>query len=172
MRPTSRADWNSYPILRVSEHPTVTPIVVKQLNEPSSGAGEEALSAVPARFGILRGFEMTEVTLPNIKALRSQALIAGALDPMSLRFRIVEYDRSRRFSLLSTARRIRSIAGLQIGLQNTLRVLELSHLCRFPSGVCCQPMLTDRTLYNGATRDSDACSSSMIKDQYDQVEVG
>ena len=44
-------DWNSYPTLRFSEHPAVTPIVVQQLHEPSSGAGEEVLPAVVAAIG-------------------------------------------------------------------------------------------------------------------------
>jgi len=44
-------DWNSYPTLRFSEHPAVTPIVVQQLHEPSSGAGEEVLPAAVAAIG-------------------------------------------------------------------------------------------------------------------------
>jgi nicotinate dehydrogenase subunit B len=44
-------DWNSYHTLRFAEHPAVTPIVVQQLNEPSSGAGEEVLPAVVAAIG-------------------------------------------------------------------------------------------------------------------------
>jgi hypothetical protein len=37
---------------------------------------------------------MKGTTLPDLEALRNQALFAGALDPMSLRFQIVEYDKS------------------------------------------------------------------------------
>ena len=37
---------------------------------------------------------MTATTLPNIEDLRREALLAGALDPATLRFRIVEYDKS------------------------------------------------------------------------------
>src|SRR5207344_2405510 len=33
-------DWNGYQTLRFAEHPAVTPIVVQQLHEKSSGAGE------------------------------------------------------------------------------------------------------------------------------------
>jgi len=44
-------DWNSYQTLRFAEHPAVTPIVVQQINEPSSGAGEEVLPAVVAAIG-------------------------------------------------------------------------------------------------------------------------
>lgn len=44
-------DWNTYQTLRFGEHPAVTPIVVQQINEKSTGAGEEALPAVVAAIG-------------------------------------------------------------------------------------------------------------------------
>jgi CO/xanthine dehydrogenase Mo-binding subunit len=44
-------DWNTYQTLRFAEHPTVKPIVVQQLHEKSSGAGEEVLPAVVAAIG-------------------------------------------------------------------------------------------------------------------------
>ena len=44
-------DWNSYQTLRFGDHPGVTPIVVQQINEQSSGAGEEVLPAVVAAIG-------------------------------------------------------------------------------------------------------------------------
>src|SRR5260221_58007 len=44
-------DWNTYQSLRFGEHPAVTPIVVQQINERSSGAGEEVLPAVVAAIG-------------------------------------------------------------------------------------------------------------------------
>jgi nicotinate dehydrogenase subunit B len=44
-------DWNAYQTLRFAEHPAVTPIVVQQLHEQSSGAGEEVLPAVVAAIG-------------------------------------------------------------------------------------------------------------------------
>ena len=44
-------DWGSYRTLRFGDHPAVTPIVVQQLNERSSGAGEEVLPAVVAAIG-------------------------------------------------------------------------------------------------------------------------
>jgi nicotinate dehydrogenase subunit B len=44
-------DWNSYQTLRFGEHPAVTPIVVQQINEKSSGAGEEVLPAVVGAIG-------------------------------------------------------------------------------------------------------------------------
>lgn len=41
-------DWNSYPILRFSEHPDIVPIVVQRMDEPSTGAGEEVMGATVA----------------------------------------------------------------------------------------------------------------------------
>ena len=37
---------------------------------------------------------MTGTTLPDLDALRNEALLAGALDPITLRFQIIEYDKS------------------------------------------------------------------------------
>jgi hypothetical protein len=36
---------------------------------------------------------MTGIQTPDVDALRNEAIFAGALDPMSLRFQIVEYDK-------------------------------------------------------------------------------
>jgi CO/xanthine dehydrogenase Mo-binding subunit len=44
-------DWNSYPILRFEECPEVTAVVVQQLNERPSGAGEEVMAAAAAAIG-------------------------------------------------------------------------------------------------------------------------
>ena len=44
-------DWNTYQTLRFADHPAVTPIVVQQIREQSSGAGEEVLPAVVAAIG-------------------------------------------------------------------------------------------------------------------------
>ncbi len=41
-------DWESYPILRFDEVPEVTPIVVQQLDQRSTGAGEEVMAAAAA----------------------------------------------------------------------------------------------------------------------------
>ena len=41
-------DWSTYPILRFAEHPTVVPIVVQRMDEPSTGAGEEVMGATTA----------------------------------------------------------------------------------------------------------------------------
>jgi len=47
----SSLDWGTYQTLRFAEHPPVTPIVVQQIHEKSSGAGEEVLPAVVAAIG-------------------------------------------------------------------------------------------------------------------------
>ncbi|HZL57149.1 MAG TPA: hypothetical protein VFC21_08715 [Bryobacteraceae bacterium] len=41
-----------------------------------------------------RALFMTGTQIPDLNALRNEAIFAGALDPMSLRFQIVEYDKS------------------------------------------------------------------------------
>lgn len=41
-------DWASYPVLRFTEHPDCTPVVVQRVNEPSTGAGEEVMGAAGA----------------------------------------------------------------------------------------------------------------------------
>lgn len=38
-------DWSSYPVLRMSEAPTVTAVLVDRPDQPSSGAGEEVMAA-------------------------------------------------------------------------------------------------------------------------------
>lgn len=41
-------DWGTYPVLRMSEHPHIVPVVVQRLEEPSTGAGEEVMGATAA----------------------------------------------------------------------------------------------------------------------------
>lgn len=41
-------DWDSYPVARFSDCPEIVPIVVQRLDQPSSGAGEEAMAAAAA----------------------------------------------------------------------------------------------------------------------------
>lgn len=41
-------DWQSYRIIRFQDAPEVTPVVVQRMNEPCSGAGEEAMAACAA----------------------------------------------------------------------------------------------------------------------------
>lgn len=77
-------DWNTYQTLRFGDHPAVTPIVVQQLHERSSGAGEEVLPAVVAAIGNAF-FDATGVRLRQyplnprrvVAALRSASSASG-----------------------------------------------------------------------------------------------
>jgi hypothetical protein len=71
--------------------------------------------------------------MPNVEALRNEALFAGALDPMTLRFQIVEYDK---FSgeLLSVPG---GNLGLEEAIEKTAGLIEKrqdSHFCLEPVG--------------------------------------
>jgi len=41
-------DWSSYRVARFADTPRITPVVVQRLDQPSSGAGEEAMAAAAA----------------------------------------------------------------------------------------------------------------------------
>ena len=60
-------DWSSYPVIRFEDCPDVTPIVVQRLDQPSLGAGEEAMAAAAAAianaFFDATGVRMTEYPL-------------------------------------------------------------------------------------------------------------
>ena len=76
---------------------------------------------------------MKENSLPDVEALRDQALFAGALDPMSLRFRIIEYDKSSG-ELLRVAC---ADAGFREAIETTAGLIESrrdSHFCVQPVG--------------------------------------
>jgi CO/xanthine dehydrogenase Mo-binding subunit len=66
-------DWNSYPILRFEEAPSVTPIVVQRVNERSTGAGEEvmagAAAAIANAFFDATGRRMQEYPLTPTRVL-------------------------------------------------------------------------------------------------------
>lgn len=47
-RGVTSLDWDSYPVLRFSECPDVTPVIVQRIEEASSGAGEEVMAAAAA----------------------------------------------------------------------------------------------------------------------------
>jgi aerobic-type carbon monoxide dehydrogenase small subunit (CoxS/CutS family) len=65
-------DWEAYPVLRFGGHPEVTPIIVAR-NEPSLGAGEEALAAVGAAianaFYDATGVQLTEYPMTPRRVL-------------------------------------------------------------------------------------------------------
>jgi CO/xanthine dehydrogenase Mo-binding subunit len=68
-------DWSSYQTLRFAEHPAVTPIVVQQINEPSTGAGEEVLPAVVGAIGNAF-FDATGVRLRQFPLTPARVLAA------------------------------------------------------------------------------------------------
>lgn len=70
---------------------------------------------------------------PDIEAIRNEALLAGALDPTTLRFRVVEYDR---FSGEVIGVPIHDIAFAD-AVEKTARLIEAradSHFCLDPVG--------------------------------------
>ena len=75
-------DWNSYQTMRFGEHPAVTPIVVQQLNEKSSGAGEEVLPAVVGAIGNAF-FDATGVRLRQFPLTPQRVLAALKSAPTS-----------------------------------------------------------------------------------------
>ena len=67
-------DWMRYPILRFTESPEVTPIVVKRQDQPSTGAGEEVLAAATAAianaFFDATGVRLREQRMTPARVLR------------------------------------------------------------------------------------------------------
>jgi len=71
--------------------------------------------------------------LPDLQALRNEAIAAGALDPMNLRFRVMEYDR--------VSGELLGVPVLDIGfseaIEKTARLIQTrsdSHFCLDPVG--------------------------------------
>ena len=66
-------DWASYPILRFAESPEVTAIVVRRQDQPSSGAGEEAVAAAAAAianaFFDATGVRLQEFPMTPVRVL-------------------------------------------------------------------------------------------------------
>lgn len=75
---------------------------------------------------------MPETTLPDLETVRNQALLEGALDPMTLRFRIVEYDKSSG-ALLSTP-------CVDVGFTEALAIAAKLIESRRDSHFCLQPV--------------------------------
>ena len=71
--------------------------------------------------------------MPDLEAIRNEALAAGALDPMSLRFRVVEYDKISGEMLGVTAHDI----GFSEAIEATASLIQAradSHFCLHPVG--------------------------------------
>jgi hypothetical protein len=71
--------------------------------------------------------------MPDLEALRNEALFAGALDPMSLRFQIIEYDKKSGEFLSVPFEDI----GFREAIETTAGLIEKrrdSHFCLHPVG--------------------------------------
>ena len=71
--------------------------------------------------------------LPDMQAIRTDAIAAGALDPFSLRFRVVEYDKASGEFLGVPMQNI----GLPEAIERTARLIEArseSHFLVHPVG--------------------------------------
>lgn len=76
---------------------------------------------------------MTATQLPDYEALRTEAIFAGAIDPMSLRFQIVEYDKSSGEFLGVPCGNV----SFREGIEKTAGLIERrrdSHFCLQPVG--------------------------------------
>jgi hypothetical protein len=72
-------------------------------------------------------------SLPDLQSIRNEALAAGALDPMTLRFSVVEYDKvsGELLGVLSQD------VGLREAIEKTAGLIESrsdSHFCLQPVG--------------------------------------
>ena len=77
--------------------------------------------------------DMLELSMPDMQALRSEALAAGALDPMSLRFSVVEYDKASGEMLGVPMQDM----GFSEAVEKTARLIQArshSHFCLQPVG--------------------------------------
>lgn len=71
--------------------------------------------------------------MPDLEALRHEVLFAGALDPMSLRFQVVEYDKSSGEVLSVACENL----GFREAIETTAGLIEKrrhSHFCLQPVG--------------------------------------
>jgi hypothetical protein len=72
-------------------------------------------------------------SLPDLQAIRNEAVSAGALDPMNLRFRVVEYDKASGELLGIPMQNL----GLSEAIEKTARLIERrrqSHFFLHPVG--------------------------------------
>ena len=80
-----------------------------------------------------RRSRLTERTLPEVETCRIEALSNGAVDPMSLRFRVSEYDKSSK-ELLSIPC---ADVGFREAMETAASLIESrpdSHFCLKPVG--------------------------------------
>jgi hypothetical protein len=77
--------------------------------------------------------EHTVQSLPDLQSIRNEAISAGALDPMNLRFRVVEYDKASGELLGVPMQDI----GFYEAIEKTAQLIEIrtdSHFCLHPVG--------------------------------------
>jgi hypothetical protein len=104
--------------------------------KPISTLHDDFGNLIPARGtnGAEGIFVMTTgMQMPELEALRNEAIFAGALDPMSLRFQIVEYDKSSGEMLGVPDKNI----GFREAIEKTAGLIERrrdSHFCLQPVG--------------------------------------
>jgi hypothetical protein len=75
----------------------------------------------------------SQVALPDLQTIREEAMSAGALDPMYLRFNVVEYDKASGQFLGVPMQDI----GFSEAIEKTARLIEKrsdSHFCLDPVG--------------------------------------
>jgi hypothetical protein len=71
--------------------------------------------------------------MPDLQAIRNEVLAAGAMDPMSLRFRVVEYDKASGELLGVPVQDI----GFSEAIEKTAHLIQArsdSHFCLHPVG--------------------------------------
>jgi hypothetical protein len=76
---------------------------------------------------------LQSLPLPDLQAVRNEALSAGALDPMTLRFRVVEYDKASGELLGVPIADIGFIDAVE-KTANLIRSRADSHFCLHPVG--------------------------------------
>jgi hypothetical protein len=77
--------------------------------------------------------EHSAQSLPDLQSIRNEAVSAGALDPMNLRFRVVEYDKASGELLGIPMQDI----GLSEAIEKTARLIQIrsdSHFYLHPVG--------------------------------------
>jgi hypothetical protein len=77
--------------------------------------------------------EQSVQSLPDLQSIRNEAVAAGALDPMNLRFRVVEYDKASGELLGVPMQDI----GFYEAIEKTARLIQIrsdSHFCLHPVG--------------------------------------
>jgi hypothetical protein len=77
--------------------------------------------------------QQSSQSLPDLQSIRNEAVSAGALDPMSLRFRVVEYDKASGELLGIPMQDI----GLSEAIEKTAQLIQIrsdSHFYLHPVG--------------------------------------